>query len=306
MLFFDLEVWAGLYALTLLEIALGADNFLHIRRSLDSLSLESKAKAHKTIAILTVAGRILLILGLVSLLRLPPTYLYGKAVPLHEIVLVGGACILIIKVSLDSLRVMLFPNAVNRSQTENRSLGVLITQIVLLDLFLSIDSAITAVAMAEEVLVMVLAILLAEWVMSLWAESIDAYLKNNPRAKGLINSFTMMLAMVMILRANGTAIPMDLLYCILLFIVAMQVGIDAPSYLRKRFAKAKPIKQVRKRQAQVLEHTLLGETPSMVLPLESEMPANSLANQVEECMTNLVNLPVGEFEYQFYSPETGQ
>lgn len=311
---------AALLSLTVLEIALGADNFLHIRRSLDSLTLESRLSAHRMISVLTISGRILLVVGLVSLLRLPTVYtLAGHIVKLHEIVLLLGACILTIKVAFDTLRIAIMPNAVNRSQRKNATLGILVAQIVLLDLFLSIDSAVTAVAMAEQVWVMISALITAELIMYKWANAIDAYIKKNAHITTVINAFTLMLGMVLFLRANGGDVPMGLLYCILLFIVVSQLARDLPNLLKNRRSMSAQ-QALPKKPFATSRERLVCETPMKALVghlehsdhLESsvqfELPRWSALEDdtIFSAQGDSIGLSTGEIEYQFYSFEPRQ
>lgn len=320
------EGLAALLSLTVLEITLGVDNFLHIRRSLDSLPVDSRLRAHKAISFLTLCGRIFLVVWLVSLLRLPNVHtLYGQTVNLHELGLFMGACILMIKVASDILRIAIVPNTVISSQRQHASFGTLVTQIVLLDLFLSIDSAVTAVAMAEQVWVMISALVAAEFIMYRWANAIDSYIKKNGHISTLLNAFTLMLGMVLFLRANGGAVPMALLYCILLFIIVTQLTRELPELLKKRASSSSILGA----------HGALAKKPyaSKMKALACEVPMNSSAlvdrigsiehfensfkfeqprwlaqesDTIYDAGIECISVAAGEINYQFYSFEPRQ
>src|SRR5205823_14383217 len=87
-----------------------------------------------------------------------------------------------------------------------------IIQIMLLDIVFSLDSVITAVGMAEDVVVMVAAVVLAVGIMMFSAEPVSLFVNRHPTVKVLALSFLLLIGVSLIGDGLGMHIPKGYIY----------------------------------------------------------------------------------------------
>ena len=92
-----------------------------------------------------------------------------------------------------------------------------IGQILLLDLVFSIDSIITAVGMTDEIVIMVIAVLVAVSVMMLAADPLANFIEANPSVVMLALGFLLMIGMVLIAEGFGVHVPKGYIYAAMAF-----------------------------------------------------------------------------------------
>ena len=107
--------------------------------------------------------------------------------------------------------------------------GVLI-QIVLLDIVFSLDSVITAVGMADEIGVMVAAVVIAVGFMMLFARPISAFVDRHPTIKMLALSFLLLIGVALIAEGLDQHIPKGYIY----FAMAFSVGVEMLNLAARR------------------------------------------------------------------------
>jgi predicted tellurium resistance membrane protein TerC len=100
--------------------------------------------------------------------------------------------------------------------------GVLV-QIALLDLVFSLDSVITAVGMANQVAVMIAAIMLAVGFMMFSAGPVSAFVERHPTVKMLALSFLLLIGVTLIAEGFGQHISKGYVY----FAMAFSVFVEA-------------------------------------------------------------------------------
>ena len=103
------------------------------------------------------------------------------------------------------------------------SFASVITQIVGLDIVFSLDSVITAVGMADEVTVMVTAVILAVGVMMFSARYISAFVNRHPTVKVLALSFLLLIGVALIGDGLGMHIPKGYIYFAMGFSVFVEM-----------------------------------------------------------------------------------
>ena len=111
----------------------------------------------------------------------------------------------------------------------------IIIQILLLDIVFSLDSVITAVGMADDLAVMVLAVVIAVGVMLLSAGAISDFVERHPTVKMLALSFLLLIGVSLIGEGLDQHIPKGYIY----FAMGFSVFVEMIN-LRVR-AKSKPV-----------------------------------------------------------------
>jgi len=217
------EIWIGLLTLTVLEIILGIDNIVVISILAQKLPQAQQSRA-RTIGIsLALITRILLLLGIVWLASLtaPLFTVWNNQISVRDIIMISGGLFLLVK-GTHEIHVM-FENEEDRALiTGKNSFSAIILQIVLLDIVFSLDSVITAVGMAQQIGVMIAAVVLALMLMLLASGVISSYIHKHPSLKMLALSFLMMVGVTLIAEGLEFHIPKGYLYFAMGFSMAVE------------------------------------------------------------------------------------
>ena len=103
------------------------------------------------------------------------------------------------------------------------SFGAVVGQIMLLDIVFSLDSVITAVGMADDLVVMVLAVVIAVIIMMVSTSSISAFVNRHPTVKVLALSFLLLIGMTLIAESFEQHIPKGYIYFAMAFSVFVEL-----------------------------------------------------------------------------------
>ncbi len=209
----DSQIWISLATLTVLEIILGIDNIVVISILANKLPGEQQGKA-RTLGIgLALITRILLLLGIVWLasLTVPLFTVLNNQISMRDIIMLSGGLFLLVKGTHEIHGV--FEKEENGASADGRvSFSSVIVQIVLLDIVFSLDSVITAVGMAQQLGVMIAAVVLALLVMLAASGTISAFIHKHPSLKMLALSFLLMVGVTLIAEGLEFHIPKGYIY----------------------------------------------------------------------------------------------
>jgi predicted tellurium resistance membrane protein TerC len=230
------EGWIALGTLTVLEIVLGIDNIVFISILAGKLRQEDRARARKVGLSLAMIIRILLLLSITWVMSLtaPLFALLGYEISGRDVILLVGGLFLIGKSTLE-IHEKLEGVEGHGSAKVAKSFASVIIQILLLDIVFSLDSVITAVGMAEDVAVMILAVIIAVGVMLVSSGAISEFVDRHPTVKILALSFLLLIGVSLIGEGLDQHIPKGYIY----FAMAFSVFVEMIN-LRIR-AKADPV-----------------------------------------------------------------
>ncbi len=99
----------------------------------------------------------------------------------------------------------------------------MIVQILLLDLVFSLDSVITAVGMADEVAVMIAAVVIAVGVMMLSAGKISGFIQRHPTLKMLALAFLLLIGVTLFAEGLDQHVSKGYIYASMAFSVFVEV-----------------------------------------------------------------------------------
>jgi len=224
------SAWVALLTLTVLEIVLGIDNIIFISIISSKLPVEQQGKARQMGLMLALVTRILLLLsinwvknstGAVFTLPFPGLSADGAAVSWRDIVLFSGGLFLIYK-SVKEIHGKLEGEAESERAVKAPSFGAVLAQIMVLDIVFSLDSVITAVGMADQIGVMITAVIVAVGFMLVFASSIAGFVEKHPTIKMLALSFLVLIGVNLIADACGQHIEKGYTY----FAMAFAVGVE--------------------------------------------------------------------------------
>lgn len=232
------EAWIALVTLTGLEIVLGIDNIVFISILVGKLPKSRQGKA-RTIGLgLAMISRILLLFSLTWIMRLtePLFTLLGNEISGRDLILIAGGLFLLVKGTLEIHEKLEGVEAHTREPVASSYASVLI-QIMLIDVVFSLDSVITAIGMANQLSIMVAAVVIAVIFMMIASGSISRFVEAHPTVKILALSFLLLIGFALILDGLGRHIPKGYIY----FAMGFSVFVEMLN-LRIRRREAAPVK----------------------------------------------------------------
>ena len=218
------EAWIALATLTTLEIVLGIDNIIFISVLADRLPPEERQKARQLGLALAMLTRILLLFSITLIMRLtePLFTLLDHGVSGRDLILLVGGLFLLTKSTREIHDKMEGEEDEARGTKKVATFTGVLIQIAILDMVFSLDSVITAVGMADELAVMVTAVILAVGVMMISAEPVGNFVSDHPTVKMLALSFLLLIGTSLIAEGAGFHIPKGYIYFAMGFSVLVE------------------------------------------------------------------------------------
>jgi predicted tellurium resistance membrane protein TerC len=214
----DPQAWIALATLTALEIVLGIDNIVFISILSDKLPPDQRARARTLGLAVAMIGRVALLLSLAWVMKLTADLfaVFGHGISGRDLILIAGGLFLIAKSTYEIHDKM--EGGSHRGEVGPRvSFAAVIFQILLLDLVFSLDSVITAVGMADDVPVMVLAVVIAVGVMMISAGAIAGFITRHPTLKMLALSFLLLIGVMLVAEGLDQHVPKGYVYTAMAF-----------------------------------------------------------------------------------------
>ena len=211
----DPQVWITLVTLSAIEIVLGIDNLVFISIAVSKLPPEQRPWARKFGLALACVTRILLLISLAFLARMQSDLftVFGTAISIRDLVLIGGGLFLLVKGTMEIHDAMEGQGDDENIDTKPSAVfGYVIAQIAILDIVFSLDSVITAVGMVDHIPVMIAAIMIAVGVMIFASNPIGDFIDRHPTVKILALSFLILVGVALIADGLDFHIPRAYLY----------------------------------------------------------------------------------------------
>jgi predicted tellurium resistance membrane protein TerC len=236
------EAWVALTTLTLLEIVLGIDNIIFISILVGRLPENERQRARILGLGFAMGTRILLLLVITWIMRLQATLfsVLGVDISGRDLILIAGGLFLLAKSTLE------IHNSLEGEEEHHEVRGrasflSIIVQIGIIDIVFSLDSVITAVGMAEDVAVMIIAVVIAVGVMMFAAGAIGRFVDNHPTIKMLALSFLVLIGVALIAEGIELHIPKGYIYFAMAFSVVVEM-------LNLRMRRGRKPVQLRKKE----------------------------------------------------------
>src|SRR3970040_506447 len=232
------EAWIALGTLTALEIVLGIDNIIFISILVGRLPPNRRAFARQIGLGLAMIGRLVLLFSISWVMGLTEPWftVLNQAISGRDVVLIGGGLFLLAKATHEIHNSM---EGIKDRGTAvvATSLGMVLTQIAILDIVFSLDSVITAVGLVDHVSIMAIAIILAVVVMLMAAKPIGDFVDQHPTIKMVALSFLMLVGVTLIVEGFDVHIPRGYIY----FAMAFSVTVEMLN-IRMRQKRAQPVR----------------------------------------------------------------
>jgi predicted tellurium resistance membrane protein TerC len=221
----DPNAWAALVTLTALEIVLGIDNIVFISVLVSRCSPRDAKRARQIGLSLAFVFRILLLLGLTWLMKLtyPVVELLGRGFSWHDIILIAGGLFLIAKATHEIHAEVEAEESDELVGKVYAAFSMIVMQIVAVDLVFSIDSIVTAIGMAQDIEIMIAAVVLAMIVMYAASGPIARFIAAHPTTKMLALAFLVMIGVALVADGFEFHIPRGYIYSSMVFAGAVEL-----------------------------------------------------------------------------------
>ena len=216
----DPNAWVALLTLTSLEIILGIDNIIFISVLVGRLPENERKRGRKFGLALAMISRILLLLSITWVMKLNDTLfsLLSNDISGRDLILLCGGLFLLAKSTHEIHHTM--EDNESSDDSANKAVvtfGSVLLQVAVIDLVFSLDSVITAVGLADEIQIMILAIVISVGIMMLSATSIGNFVDDHPTVKMLALSFLILVAVTLVAEGLDFHFPKGYIYFAMAF-----------------------------------------------------------------------------------------
>ncbi len=219
------EAWIALLTLTFLEIVLGVNNIIFISIVSNKLPVDQQAKARNLGLILALIFRIGLLLGIAWIIGFtePLFSIFGFEISGRDLILIAGGIFLLAKSTTEIHHKIEGEEHDETNGSRKISFAGTIVQIILLDMVFSFDSILTAVGLTEEVLIMIIAVVIAMTIMITLAGKISDFINNHPTLQILALSFLILIGFMLIVEGLHFHVPKGYIYFAVGFSLLVEV-----------------------------------------------------------------------------------
>jgi predicted tellurium resistance membrane protein TerC len=220
------EIWLSLVTLSALEIVLGIDNLVFIAILTGRLPAHQRALGRRVGLALALITRLMLLATLAWIVGLtePVFSVLGKGFSWRDMILIGGGLFLLYKATVEIHEMV--EKEEDEPDSPHGAAGVtfrgVVIQIAIIDIIFSLDSVITAVGMADQLWVMVTAVVVAMIIMIVAANPLANFVSAHPTVKMLALAFLLLIGVILIADGLGLHVPKGYIYFALAFSVAVE------------------------------------------------------------------------------------
>jgi predicted tellurium resistance membrane protein TerC len=231
------EAWAALLTLTALEIVLGIDNVIFLSVIVSRIPPAQAKRARQIGLALALVFRILLLSILVWLIGLTEDVLTVRGIGFswRDIILIGGGMFLIGKATHEIHGEVEAREADDDSASKPSAFFWVIVQIIIIDMVFSLDSIITAIGMAQDLEIMVAAVVIACVIMYVSSGPVAKFVADHPTTKMLALAFLVLIGVALVADGFKFHIPRGYIYFAIVFSAAVELfNVLAKTNRRKR------------------------------------------------------------------------
>ncbi len=221
---FTIDGFISLVTLTFLEIILGIDNIIFISIVSTKLPRHQQRKARAWGLFLALIFRVALLFSISWIIGLKEALFHigTFGVTGKDIILLSGGIFLIVKTILEIIE------KINSTHQKEKDYGTMtlknaILQIVFLDVIFSFDSILTAVGLVRNVLLMVIAVVLAMIAMLIFSEKVSEFINRHPTVKMLALAFLVMIGIVLVAEGLHQHVEKSYVYIALVFSLGVEL-----------------------------------------------------------------------------------
>ena len=217
----------SLLTLSLLEIVLGIDNVIFVSIIVGKLPAQDHAKARKIWIIGALLLRTILLLSIswIAVLVYPLFTILHHEFSGRDLIMMFGGLFLLAKSTIEIHSKI--EGEIHHEDKDNtikaKAFTSIMTQVLLIDLVFSLDSVITAIGLANQIPIMIMAIIIALIIMLFSSTSISKYIEAHPTLKMLALSFLLMVGLTLFIEGFGIHVPKGYIYTAMAFSLLVEV-----------------------------------------------------------------------------------
>ncbi|WMQ74922.1 MAG: hypothetical protein GPOALKHO_001940 [Sodalis sp.] len=232
----DPDAWLALGSLAILEVVLGIDNIVFLSVVIAKLppSQQSSARCVGLFGAMVIRLGLLAAIAWVSHLVKALFYLLEHPISARDLILFFGGLFLIWK-SCREIMELFHGSSGGEGSAVQSYLGA-ITQIIMLDIILSLDSIITAVGLSSHLCIMMAAVIIAVTIMLFAARPIGEFVDRHPSVKMLALAFLILIGSALILESATIDVPKEYIY----FAMFFSLAVETLNLLRNKKAGQRP------------------------------------------------------------------
>jgi predicted tellurium resistance membrane protein TerC len=225
------ENLTSLVTLTAMETVLGIDNIIFIAILVGKLPIEQQNKTRKLGIGLALVIRVILLfsIGWIMTLKDPLFAIWDKSFSGRDLILLSGGLFLIGKSTFEIHHKVEGDPEIHLHEAQDRaskkkvSAGMMLIQILILDIVFSLDSVITAIGMAGQISIMIFAMIISMIIMILSAEKISSFVEKHPTIKILALSFLILIGVMLVSESMGAHVSKGYIYFAMAFSLTVEM-----------------------------------------------------------------------------------
>jgi predicted tellurium resistance membrane protein TerC len=213
------DALVALITLSAMEIVLGIDNVVFIAILTGKLPAARQATARRVGLVLALFIRIGLLFAISWIMGLTEPFfsVVGHPFSGRDLILLGGGLFLIFKATWEIYDKLEAEHAPEDARRGRSTFALVLFQILLLDIVFSLDSVITAVGMANQISIMVIAMVIAMLVMLVSAGAVSGFVERHPSVKILALSFLLLIGVMLVAEGMGQHVSKGYIYFAMAF-----------------------------------------------------------------------------------------
>jgi predicted tellurium resistance membrane protein TerC len=221
----DPHAWAALITLTALEVVLGIDNIIFISVLVSRCDARRATRARQMGLSLAFVFRVILLFGLTWVMQLtaPALTVFDFTFSWRDIILIGGGLFLLAKGTHEIHEEVEHPGQQSSGRAGRASFFWIVVQLIVIDVVFSIDSIITAIGLSDHLIVMIVAIVIAMWVMYAASGPVTEFIKHYPTTKMLAFAFLLLIGVALVADGLAFHIPRGYIYFAMAFAALVEV-----------------------------------------------------------------------------------
>jgi predicted tellurium resistance membrane protein TerC len=221
----DPAAWLSLLTLTALEIVLGIDNVVFLSVATSGLERGEAGRARRLGLLLALGFRIALLFAIswIVSLKEPVAVILAHPVSVKDLILIAGGLFLIWKaVGHIHEEVEGGPADAETPHRVAASFAAVVGQIIVIDIVFSLDSIITAVGLAQDVAIMIAAVIIAVGVMYVASGPVSGFIHRHPTTKVLALAFLLLIGVALVADGIGFHLDRGYIYAAMGFAAAVE------------------------------------------------------------------------------------
>lgn len=239
------EAWLSLITLSVMEIVLGIDNVIFISLVTGKLPPENQNKARRLGLFLALFIRVILLSFISYIVKEmvdPIITVFDHDFSWRDIILLAGGLFLLYKSTLEIYE-LLEADPEEQSKKVNPTFWNVVLQVIIIDIVFSFDSIITAVGLAQDLPIMIAAVVISMIIMLFFSAAISKFIDKHPSIKLLALAFLLTIGLLLVAESFGQHVSKGYVYFAMAFSILVEL---LNMRMRKKSSKPVELKDIYK------------------------------------------------------------